>query len=97
MTIRLICALCHRRYWLKPGAVRREACPACRRGNLKRGSRKGWITKRRRKASRARPALPPLARSVTPEELGTLMGEAESKAARALELALSVARARGIK
>lgn len=76
--------------------MRRAICPGCHRRNLKKGARKGWITKARRKASRARPEGVQPGAICTAEELGTLMEEAESKAARALELALSVARRRGI-
>jgi PHP family Zn ribbon phosphoesterase len=96
MTNRLICSQCRHRYSLKPGQRRRAICPGCHRRNLKKGARKGWITKRRRKASGARTgAVQPPATTPLPD-LETLLREAESKASRALEAALSVARRRGI-
>lgn len=96
MTNRLICSQCWRRYDLPRGAMRRAICPGCHRRNLKKGARKGWITKARRKASRARTGAIQPGAICTAEELEKLLGEAESKAARALELARTIARARGI-
>jgi hypothetical protein len=92
----LICRQCHHRYTLPPREKRRATCPRCHRRNLQKGARKGWITKARRKASRARTEGVAPGQCPTPGELAKLMEEAESKAARALELALSISRARGL-
>ena len=88
--MRLICETCHRRWKLAPGEKRwGGSCPACRRARSLRREAAGLS--RRRIALEARGEPLPSGPPPTPDQLLALMSEADSKAARALELATSLA------
>ena len=85
----LYCAICGKPWRRVRDADRKPvSCTRCRRQHLANVQCGVW--KRRRIASAARTEAIPPGPPPTPDQLLELMGEADSKAARALELARTI-------
>jgi hypothetical protein len=85
----LICETCHKHWKLPRGHIRQATCPKCRHRTRSRAARTREAVRRivREGAGCVEPAGP----TVTADELIRRMGEADAKAARALELAQTIA------
>jgi hypothetical protein len=87
--VRLICETCRRHWTLPPGGKRRSSCPRCRHLHFATAARHRERLHQIAREARREAVVggpPP-----TADELLALMGEADSKAARALALALTLA------
>ena len=78
--MRLICASCHRRWKLKPGAKRSGSCPGCEHEHRRSGQFRAWKLRR----LRASPQAVPDAGARSAEDLARLIREADAASERPL-------------
>ena len=87
--VRLICETCRRHWTLPPGGKRRSSCPRCRREHFSTAARHRERLHQIAREAQREAIHPP--RPFSAAELERLTSEADSKAARVLELALTIA------
>ena len=85
---RLICETCHRRWTPKPGEKRQRTCPKCHHWNMSRGAKRRHRV--RKLLGGPTVAIEPAATGPLPS-LSELIAEADAKAAKAVEMARSIA------